>query len=88
MGRLRIKKKNKRQLGICAFCHRRAKATHHCRTCESLRDAGKRDEVFHIQFCRAHAPEAQSAIRRHALGAHPVNILRAAGAVLRGGSLD
>ncbi len=55
-------------------------------TCEQLRDAGKKTdaEVFTIQTCGLHRERALQIIKRHALVAHPINIVRATIAGLRG----
>lgn len=65
-------------------CRRRAKAKHECLTCEKLVAAGKSETVFFAAGCGEHANETIQRIKRHALTAHPVNILRAVGAQLKG----
>jgi hypothetical protein len=52
---------------------------HECLTCEGL---GR--EVFARQACDLHDAEALAEVKRHALVAHPINILRVLVAGLRG----
>ena len=84
----RRKKKEKPHRGPCFddSCEERGGEIFHCITCEDLRDAGKKkpDEVFSIQCCVFHRDAAVDKIKRHALIAHPVNILRATVAGLKG----
>jgi hydroxylamine reductase (hybrid-cluster protein) len=68
-------------------CKRRAKAKHECLTCEKLVEAGKQDTVFFAAGCGHHAQEAIERIKKHALTAHPVNILRGVVAQLKGGDV-
>lgn len=89
MGRSRQKKKPKPHRGSCNVtktCKQRGGEMFHCRTCEELRDAGKKtdDEVYRVQFCVGHRDKGIAKIKRHALLAHPVNILRVTVAGLKG----
>lgn len=68
----------------CQKCRKRAKVIHECRTCIALKEAGKRDEVFETTGCAQHAEEALQEIKKHALLAHPSNLLRASVAALKG----
>lgn len=68
----------------CQKCRKRAKVVHECLTCVALKEAGKRDEVFETAGCAQHAEAALQEIKRHALLAHPVNLLRAGIAALKG----
>lgn len=61
-------------------CRRRARVQHECLTCE----AKNPDEIHTVKACRKHGARAMQAIRRHALVAHPVNLLRATAAALKG----
>lgn len=64
-------------------CHRKAKVAHECLTCEKL------DKPIHtVKACRIHQARAMQAIRRHALVAHPVNLVRAIVATLKGEDLE
>lgn len=65
-------------------CTRKARATHHCATCEVLKRAGKRPDVESVSFCHQHQEWATASIRRHALVKHPINLLRAGVASLKG----
>jgi hypothetical protein len=69
-------------------CRRRAKVKYECRTCEALVAAGKAEAVFIVNVCRPHSARGKLKIRRHALIAHPVNILRAGIAALKGEDLS
>lgn len=61
-------------------CRRRAKAKHECVTCEKLAS----EERFFLFSCAYHHEPVKARVKRHALVAHPVNILRATGAALKG----
>ena len=76
----------KPNFGPCqhAECLRKARATFTCRTCEDLHAAGRRETITEIAFCHPHQPWAAEKIRRHALTKHPVNLVRAFVAGLKG----
>lgn len=80
--------KPKRHRGPCYAqdCKRNGGIIHHCITCETLAEAGKIEEtaIYRVQTCDHHAFKALQKIRKHALLAHPVNILRATVAGLKG----
>jgi hypothetical protein len=69
---------------------------HTCITCESLvaNDLARRGEdygtlinhesVFKVQCCAKHYNDGLTKVKRHALTAHPVNILRVMAAGLKG----
>ena len=83
------RKKVKPHRGKCTAtkrCEERGGEMFHCVTCENLRDAGKLedDKVFRIQTCVPHRDHAVVRMKRHALVAHPVNILRVTVAALKG----
>lgn len=84
----RRRKKVEPHRGDCfdSECKERGGEKFHCITCESLRDAGKKKagDVFVIQTCVIHRDKAIEKIKKHALVAHPVNILRATVAGLKG----
>ena len=67
--------------GTCSDpkCHARATSRHECQTCERL---GL--EVFEVTPCSAHYESELQRIKRHAMVGHPVNLLRAAIAGLKG----
>ena len=69
-------------------CEERGGQMFHCVTCEELAAKGKilEADVFRVQYCVNHAAEAEARIKRHALIAHPYNILRVAVAALKGES--
>ncbi len=69
-------------------CRRGAKVKYECRTCESLVEASKASSVHTVKACRYHGGRGMQAIRRHALIKHPVNILRAGLAALKGEDLS
>jgi hypothetical protein len=84
----KLEKKQKPHQGPCFIegCKGRGGEIFHCRTCEALVAAGKKkeDDVFRLQVCTQHRDEALWLMKRHALLAHPFNILRATGAALKG----
>ena len=63
---------------------------HECLTCENLAKAAEmagEDHgivVFKIQCCTRHSDEGLKKVRRHALTAHPANLLRVVAAGLKG----
>jgi len=65
-------------------CKRRAKSRRECLTCEKLVEAGKAESVFTLHACGYHQGNILERIKKHTLTAHPVNILRAMGAALKG----
>jgi hypothetical protein len=71
-------------------CKQNGGTIHHCVTCEKIRDAQGSDpitkvhEVFTVQCCAVHFDEGLKKIRRHAVTAHPVNLLRVVAAGLKG----
>jgi hypothetical protein len=69
-------------------CRRKAKIKFDCLTCEALVEAGKTKTAFAVRVCKPHGARGQQRIRRHALVAHPVNILRAGLAALKGEDLS
>lgn len=83
---MKIKKKKPKITAKCSYddCNRRAKAKHECITCEYLLDAGKVESVHTVYACGHHQAEGLAAMKRHALTAHPINIVRAAVAALKG----
>lgn len=64
----------------CCSCRRRAKVKHECITCIEL----GRETVFTVCACFFHADSALQDIKKHTLVAHPVNLLRAGIAALKG----
>lgn len=81
-------KKARRHKGPCYHegCKRNGGIIHHCITCEKLAAAGKidPDKIYRVQCCDTHAFKALERIKHHALIGHPVNILRATIAGLKG----
>lgn len=71
-------KRGEKIKGRCSYpeCKAKARIQHDCLTCNS--------ETFRACKCEEHRIWAAEKIRRHALTAHPVNILRAMVAALRG----
>ena len=70
-------------------CELDATSEHVCLTCEALVAAGKKGKgpdggVFRRKVCPLHRGAALEAVKRHALSAHPVNMLKMAVAVLKG----
>jgi len=70
-------------------CELDATSEHVCLTCEALVAAGKKgkgpdDGVFQRKVCPLHRGMALEAVKKHALVAHPVNMLKMAVAVLKG----
>jgi hypothetical protein len=83
MGRGFLKNKRKRpkqDAGACFVddCKVNGDETFHCKTCEAI---GK---TFSVQTCPWHREDAAAKIKKHALTAHPVNLLRAVVAGLNG----
>lgn len=81
---VKIKPKKRRLSSPCDFCKRRAKAKHECITCDWLKKDGKTDAIFTVHACGHHQEEGMAKIRKHALVAHPINLIRAAIAALKG----
>ena len=79
-----MSKKTKKLKERCRSCRRRAKVKHECKTCIKLQEAGKVETVFTICACSFHAEKALQDMKKHALVAHPVNLLRAGVAALKG----
>ncbi len=78
-------------------CQLNGSILHECLTCEKLEleaaaSRGNEDEVgdldrsklFTIQACVVHSDEGLKKVRRHALTAHPANLLRVVAAGLKG----
>lgn len=66
-------------------CRQRGGELFECQTCLDLAAAGKlTGEVFKRKPCVDHRDKALEQVRRHAVTAHPVNLLRVAAAALRG----
>lgn len=61
-------------------CKRRSDVTHECITCEKL---GK-EPIFTVHGCIHHKAAVLVIIKRHALGAHKINILKATAHALAG----
>jgi len=82
----KIKAKKKKLTTRCSHegCSSRAKAKHECLTCEKLVEAGKAKTIFAVYACGNHQNEALASIKKHAMVGHPVNILRAIAAQLKG----
>lgn len=59
-------------------CLRKARVMRECITCE------RQGKKFITKACRHHSLEAEAEIRRHALTAHPVNLVRFVVAKLKG----
>lgn len=68
----------------CFWEHCEQKGVHkvECITCEA---AGKAHVVF---ACVLHHPDALTAVKRHAVVKHPVNLLRVVAAGLRGDDIE
>ena len=68
--------------GRCSHpdCNAKAKREMACVTCEQI----KADEPFKLKSCHKHFEALQQKIRKHALVKHPVNILGAVVAGLKG----
>lgn len=64
-------------------CKLNGGAIHTCITCEKIKEA-QPHEVFQIQCCRVHYYDGLKKVRRHAVTAHPANLLRVVAAGLRG----
>lgn len=67
-------------------CKQNGGTIHHCITCEELVRAGKlaAEDAFKVQCCAVHVHEGLKKVRRHAVTAHPANLLRVVAAGLRG----
>ena len=78
----------KERCSAASECSRRAQVKHECVTCIKLKEAKKVETVFVVCGCRWHKPEALTIMKRHALTAHPVNLLRAGVAALKGESIE
>jgi hypothetical protein len=74
-------KRTKTITGKCGVvdCKRKARAKHACVTCEKL---GKPE--FAVKCCSEHFFPGLELLKKHALTAHPSNILGAMGAALKG----
>ena len=59
-------------------CKQNGGTIHACITCEKLH------EIFAVQCCAVHYDEGLKKVRRHAVTAHPVNLLRVVAAGLKG----
>lgn len=74
--------------GPCFFpgCTTNGGTIHHCVTCEKLAEVRSipPSVVVRIQTCRKHNALAVKKIRKHALVAHPMNMLRVVVAGLKG----
>lgn len=62
---------------------------HECLTCEKLSETsqvahGEPIEVFKVQACTVHSDEGLKRVRRHAVTAHPANLLGVIAAGLKG----
>ena len=82
----RAAKRPERIEGTCSFegCERHAVQNHECLTCE----AKQKEEVFSLKTCPYHHEQIRARMKKHALTAHPVNILRAVVAGLKGQDLS
>jgi hypothetical protein len=78
------KKRLKERCSVSSGCNRKAQVKHECLTCLKL----KAGTVFVVCGCRWHKAEALTIIKRHALTAHPVNMLRAGVAALKGEDIE
>jgi hypothetical protein len=69
-------------------CQENGGTIHTCLTCEKLAGAGGEavlgTPIFIVQCCTTHYDEGLKRIKRHALTAHPVNLLRVMAAGLKG----
>ena len=65
-------------------CKARAKVKNVCITCEYLVAAHKREDVHIVYGCSRHAHDALEGAKKHALTAHPSNLVKAAIAALGG----
>ena len=70
--------------GACVICGMAAKVEHTCVTCEKIHAKDPAHEIFSYKGCRKHAAELLRALKRHALTEHPVNLLGAIAAQLKG----
>jgi hypothetical protein len=80
--------KNIAKRGMCVVdgCKRKAhpQGRFVCITCEKKDE----DPPFSLQACGPHSNAVLMMVRKHALSAHPVNILRATAAVIKGDALE
>ena len=74
--------------GRCHFCSFAAKVERHCVTCEKITAKHPTHVPFSCKACRKHGEQALIAVKRHALTAHPSNLLRATVAALRGEDIE
>lgn len=70
-------------------CQLEATSEHVCLTCEQLLEAGKPakgpdGQAFRHKVCLVHRGMALEAVRKHALVAHPVNLLKMVVAAVKG----
>lgn len=70
-------------------CELDATSEHVCLTCEKLVAEGRAGKgpdggIYRRKVCPLHRGAALEAVRKHALVAHPINILKMAVAVVRG----
>jgi hypothetical protein len=86
MPRKRKRKSTSRKRCYHADCNRIAPVTHTCRTCEELAAKAKirLGDVLSVHCCPYHLEDGLQKLKRHALTAHPFNILRATAAALKG----
>lgn len=62
---------------------------HVCKTCEALVEAGKPGKgpdgtVYRRKVCEVHRGAGLEDVKKHALAAHPLNIVRMAAAIIKG----
>lgn len=71
--------------GTCSYegCERKALQKHECRGCEA-----KGKDVFTLKTCQYHHEEIKGMMKKHAYTKHPVNLLRAVVAGLRGQDIN
>lgn len=88
-----ILKKRKQSLGPkvegpCEHegCTKKARGEHVCLTCEKLHEAGKLEEpeIHRKRYCASHREAMLTKVRKHAVTAHPANLLRVIAAGLKG----
>lgn len=79
---MKLKTKAEKIKAPCSHddCKRRAKARHECIVCMKTSP----DKVFAVCACGHHQEEILATIKKHTLTAHPVNIVRAVIAQLKG----
>lgn len=66
-------------------CKQNGGTIHTCITCEKLASSTSQGgEVFQVQCCTVHYHDGLKKVRRHAITAHPANLLRVVAAGLRG----